>query len=504
MAQEDTRLPLLLGLAFGQRMLDGQAEWRDVPEVVRTSFLLLAKEMRRLHRLVLAQQQSRDDSPSATPANAANRVYMEDTRVCEMQAELSRLSKWARDAQRLADERHARTKRKLSKVWVQLAAMAEISADAQTQHASVSQRLAANWTAADTQLQLMQARLDAFEKEQLQEKKTLAPQGTTTDEALQQLAESQETCSQEIRRLQRALAAHDHRELQTATQRLRLLQILLRDDLDHLADGGRQRHALRQFEDAQSHGLPYEICSFGIGCKRQRLLLLLESRDAAGWSRPCEPRQVEPVVGDAVGANAIADKPKHKKVDAHDSSDVDGKMRWLISCAWLSRFRLWASPGLQHRRSFLQSGTLDSCRASRQVPFWIQCFRSRYNSVDPAHLSHLGPAFISVDGSYCLDPAAFKSFMISEGSMLTLSGLVLQSRQVVIFAASTLAIFKVKKGYSKYRRLNVRPDDDDDDDDGSVDATDPRHNTLCVLLQVRLRLDPVDEERRVSRQENEP
>ncbi|RLN92462.1 hypothetical protein BBJ28_00002899 [Nothophytophthora sp. Chile5] len=220
MAQEDARLPLLLGLAFGQRMLDGQAEWQDVPEVVRTSFLLLAKEMRRLHRLVLAQQQFRDDSPSATPASTADRVHTEDTRVYEMQAELSRLSKWARDAQRLADERHGALGLTDAVPFAPLNLIAlwtvYRSADEAETHASVSRRLAANWATAETQLQLMQARMDAFEKEQLQKKKTLGAHDNTTDEALQLLAESQATCSQEIRRLQRALAAHDHRVISSA------------------------------------------------------------------------------------------------------------------------------------------------------------------------------------------------------------------------------------------------------------------------------------------------
>lgn len=39
---------LLLRCAFGRDMLEAHGEWRGVPEVLRSSFLLLAKEIRHL------------------------------------------------------------------------------------------------------------------------------------------------------------------------------------------------------------------------------------------------------------------------------------------------------------------------------------------------------------------------------------------------------------------------------------------------------------------------
>lgn len=40
---------MLLRCAFGRRMVEGEGEWRGVPYVLRSSFLLLVKELRRVN-----------------------------------------------------------------------------------------------------------------------------------------------------------------------------------------------------------------------------------------------------------------------------------------------------------------------------------------------------------------------------------------------------------------------------------------------------------------------
>lgn len=40
-------MAMLLRCAFGRHMVEGEGEWRGVPDVLRSSFLLLVKELRR-------------------------------------------------------------------------------------------------------------------------------------------------------------------------------------------------------------------------------------------------------------------------------------------------------------------------------------------------------------------------------------------------------------------------------------------------------------------------
>ncbi|GMF13314.1 unnamed protein product [Phytophthora lilii] len=176
---------LLLGMAFGPRELEAQAEWLAVPEAVRGSLLLVAKELRRLQRLLLA------NLPALQRSHPADRAQ-------DLQDQLQQLQ----DAQDQAERRHRRTQQKLASLWGQVAATAQAAADAHTQQAAAAERAASSWKAAETQLRILQDRVD-------QQDRTLRRrQDPTVDAAIHEL---QKGGSQEIRRLQRAFEAHDHR-----------------------------------------------------------------------------------------------------------------------------------------------------------------------------------------------------------------------------------------------------------------------------------------------------
>ncbi|KAG6612435.1 putative secreted RxLR effector protein [Phytophthora cinnamomi] len=187
---------LLLSVALGPCALEDDPQWRDVPAVVRSSFLLLAEELRRLRGLLLANlppgssalegdTQDADDAPS-------------DPRILRLQAETQRLQTQVRDLQRQADARHAQSKQKLSSLWGEVAATAQAAADAQTQQLAAADRVAVSWEAAQKQLEMLQRRVDAQEQHRLE------------------LRSSQERCAQQLRRMQREFAAHDHRVVGTA------------------------------------------------------------------------------------------------------------------------------------------------------------------------------------------------------------------------------------------------------------------------------------------------
>ncbi|RLN97787.1 hypothetical protein BBJ28_00020204 [Nothophytophthora sp. Chile5] len=112
---------------------------------------------------------------------------------------------------------------------------------------------------------------------------------------------------------------------------------------------------------------------------------------------------------------------------------------------------------------------------------------------------------IAIDANYRTYPAAVKTVVLNGPSMLALvvccaygliadsknpslklGGLVLHSHQTVIFTASTLSVFMVKKAYLKHHRMDVHPTNEDD----SASASNCRHRIPCVVLQARLRLKP--------------
>ncbi|RLN92460.1 hypothetical protein BBJ28_00002893 [Nothophytophthora sp. Chile5] len=122
--------------------------------------------------------------------------------------------------------------------------------------------------------------------------------------------------------------------------------------------------------------------------------------------------------------------------------------------------------------------------------------------------------FVVIDANYRAYPSATKAIMVAGPAMLALTvcstyglvadskypslalgGLVLQSRQIVMFMSSTLAVFMIKKGYFKHRRMGVRPHRGD----SPIDAPSARHTIPCVVLQARLRLVPTSNQRRQSR-----
>jgi hypothetical protein len=110
---------------------------------------------------------------------------------------------------------------------------------------------------------------------------------------------------------------------------------------------------------------------------------------------------------------------------------------------------------------------------------------------------------VLIDSNYRTFPTAVKSIIISGPFLLLLvvccsyslvadasypalsiGKLTLQSRQVVVFTASTLSVFVVKKAYTKSRRLRTRLRDRESD----PDAAQGLHTIPCVGLQARLKL----------------
>jgi hypothetical protein len=112
---------------------------------------------------------------------------------------------------------------------------------------------------------------------------------------------------------------------------------------------------------------------------------------------------------------------------------------------------------------------------------------------------------VAIDANFRTFPAAVKSTAISGPAMVALVGccaystvvdssfptlhigaMPFQSRQVVVFTASTIAIFMFKKAYTKRRRIRIRLRDRH----SSLAPTPGRHTIPCVLVLARLRLRP--------------
>ncbi|KAL3659446.1 hypothetical protein V7S43_015438 [Phytophthora oleae] len=110
---------------------------------------------------------------------------------------------------------------------------------------------------------------------------------------------------------------------------------------------------------------------------------------------------------------------------------------------------------------------------------------------------------VLIDSNYRTFPTAVKSIIISGPFLILLvvccsynlvvdasypvikSGqLTLQSRQIVVFTASTLFVFVVKKAYTKNRRLRLRLRDREADPDSAQGL----HTIPCVGLHARLKL----------------
>lgn len=80
---------LLLELAFGKRMLQGQDEWRDVADVIRSSFLVVAKELkrheRRMRALEAQQKQHADDSTRWTLVQTQLQLFSDELQLLTAQ-----------------------------------------------------------------------------------------------------------------------------------------------------------------------------------------------------------------------------------------------------------------------------------------------------------------------------------------------------------------------------------------------------------------------------------
>lgn len=110
---------------------------------------------------------------------------------------------------------------------------------------------------------------------------------------------------------------------------------------------------------------------------------------------------------------------------------------------------------------------------------------------------------VLIDSNFRTFPTAVKSIMISGPFLIVLvvccsynlvvdasfpsiriGTLVLQSRQVIVFTASTLSVFVVKKAFAKKNRLKKRLQDREAD----PEAAQGRHTIPCVGLHARLKL----------------
>ncbi|KAE9029042.1 hypothetical protein PR003_g10463 [Phytophthora rubi] len=170
---------MLLSMAFSPRALEDDPQWRDVPDVPRSAAL----------------QGGGHEDPSTQDPNGTciHRIR----RIQSLQDEMQQLKTQVQDVQRQADARHEKSRRKLSSLWGEVAATARAAADAQTQQLAAANRVAASWQAAETQLKLLQRRVDEQEQDR------------------HELRRWQETCSQQLRRMQRDFEAHDHRVVGT-------------------------------------------------------------------------------------------------------------------------------------------------------------------------------------------------------------------------------------------------------------------------------------------------
>ncbi|GMF13318.1 unnamed protein product [Phytophthora lilii] len=110
---------------------------------------------------------------------------------------------------------------------------------------------------------------------------------------------------------------------------------------------------------------------------------------------------------------------------------------------------------------------------------------------------------VAIDANFRTFPAAVKSTVISGPAMVALviccaysivadssfptlyiGVLPFQSRQVVVFTASTIAVFMFKKAYTKRRRIRIRLQDRKN----NPAPTPGRHSIPCVLILARVRL----------------
>lgn len=86
---DDTGSPplLLLEQAFGARMLEGEDEWHDVGVVVRSSFFLLYRELRRHHKRI----QSMETRPTASPSKHQETVTQKRLEALQAELEITRV-----------------------------------------------------------------------------------------------------------------------------------------------------------------------------------------------------------------------------------------------------------------------------------------------------------------------------------------------------------------------------------------------------------------------------
>ncbi|ETO86409.1 hypothetical protein F444_00056 [Phytophthora nicotianae P1976] len=228
-----------LQLAF---VLDGQAEWRGVPEVVRSSFLLMAQELRRLHSLLLAGQQD----PTS--------LCQKDPRIEEMQTQLSKLKAQLQDQQAQAETNNLRTKKKLSSLWGEVAATAKAAADAQAQQTVITDSIQANWAAAEFQLEILTTKME-------DQNCRLKRSRMQVDQALHELQMGQQLCRQDLRRLHRVVSTHvaettqDHEKVEVEVRGPEEVQLQKQDGEVHVLLHQRCVEALKRQQQRERNDL---------------------------------------------------------------------------------------------------------------------------------------------------------------------------------------------------------------------------------------------------------
>lgn len=265
----------LLQMAFGPHLVEGQAEWRDVPVVVRSTFLLLAEELRHL-RLLLVANPAQDHQPC--PINSQSACI--DPRIEDLQDQLSQLRLQVQDAQQQVDDRHCRTKAKFSSLWGEVAATAKAAADAQTQNVAATDRMTVSWTA---ELEILKTRMEQQDK-RLKKDKRNRTQDQQVDLALHELQKSQELCSQELRRLQKVFEAHGHRVAGTTVQQFEKQDEEVRA-AEHLKSGEDRTKERLKKHDGAVHVLLHQRYVEALKRLRQQ-----ERGSGEHWTTPDKPK----------------------------------------------------------------------------------------------------------------------------------------------------------------------------------------------------------------------
>ncbi|GAB9473198.1 hypothetical protein Gpo141_00010354 [Globisporangium polare] len=252
----------LLEHAFGTQMLLGRDEWADVADVIRSSFLVVAKELKRHDRrmrVLEANSSLHKDQPQQEPwkqmemrmqqteSEQSDRWSAMQTQMALLRDELQLLvqqlqqlkeSEVSVQKQQFAarpfvalemektsthcEQRHARLKKRLAGIEQQTKRALERDDTTQTRLHSAENQLSTLAT------ELQQPKKGSSSSSSNPPSLSASPQEST---AVRELLVAQAQCKEEIRRLQHTLVAHDQRAVAQAREiKRRLAQVSIRND----------------------------------------------------------------------------------------------------------------------------------------------------------------------------------------------------------------------------------------------------------------------------------